>query len=161
GDPRGGDHRGHRDRTRDVRRVAGGDPGVQGDPGPAHQPGHQRGDQRPAVRLSRAAITRGVPMPGGEAEGEVGANIVSCGVKDLGRAMWKDTEADATRVTTEEVERATQRAAARIGKDLEGKTEKEIQDALRKEAEEQLKRQLEQQARKLRLPVDSIAFRYR
>lgn len=100
-------------------------------------------------------------MPGGEAEGEVGAKIVSWVVKDLARAMWKDTEADAAKVTEAEVQRATERAAARIGKDLEGKSEKEIQDALRKEAEEQLKRQLEQQARKLRLPVDSIAFRYR
>jgi hypothetical protein len=94
-------------------------------------------------------------------ESEVGAKIISWVVKDLTKAMWKDTEAGAAKVTEDEVRKATEKALSRIGKDLEGKTEQEVQAALRKEAEEQLQRQLEQQAKKLRLPVDSIPFRFR
>ncbi|MEV5749975.1 hypothetical protein AB0L00_19310 [Actinoallomurus sp. NPDC052308] len=100
-------------------------------------------------------------MAGGAAEGEAGAKIISWVVKDLAKAMWRDTEADAAKVTEAEVRAATEKALARMTDDLAGKTEKEVQEALRKEAEAQLKRQLENQARKLRLPADSIAFRYR
>jgi hypothetical protein len=61
----------------------------------------------------------------GEAESEAGAKIISWVVKDLTRALWKGTEAEAAKVTEDEVRRATEKALSRIGKDLEGKTEQE------------------------------------